>query len=655
MKPRYLTKSRYKLAKECPHKLFYTSKKDYYNAKIGDEFLLALAEGGFQVGELAKHYYPNGINIETLDFEKALKQTNELLQQENVTIYEAAFLLETLFIRADIVIKNGNHLKLIEVKAKSFDPNFDSFFSKRNDSIKADWSPYLHDVAFQKHVISKAYPQLSISSYLLLADKSSLTSIDGLNQLFFITKVAERTQVQITHEITPEILGDKILVQVNVDDATDYIWKLPTDNGSFEEEIKLFASKYFYDERFGPKVGAYCAKCEFKIKENNIASNYKSGFHECWETIGFTRDQLQLPLVLELWNSKRKQEFISRGIYFLNQLTREDLEPKTKSKLIKTQSSLSHIDRQQLQIQKSKNNDSTHFINKEGIVDEMERWKYPLHFIDFETTAVAIPFNKGRRPYEQIAFQFSHHVMAQNGTIEHVGEWINSKRGIFPNFEFARALRQELKNDSGSVFRYAAHENTILNVIHKQLKDSNEPDKDELCVFIESITHSSSSNANKWEGERDMIDLRDLVLKYYYNPLTNGSNSIKHLLPAIISCSEFLQNKYSKPIYGTALKSKNCEEHVWIIHDEMGKIINPYKTLPLIHEGIDNEILDEFIIDDATGIADGGAAMIAYAKMQFSQMTEQERENIVSALKRYCELDTMAMVMIVEAWKDWCK
>jgi hypothetical protein len=57
MKTRYLTKSRYKLAKECAHKLFYTSKKDYYNSKLDDEFLLALAEGGYQVGELAKQYY----------------------------------------------------------------------------------------------------------------------------------------------------------------------------------------------------------------------------------------------------------------------------------------------------------------------------------------------------------------------------------------------------------------------------------------------------------------------------------------------------------------------------------------------------------------------------------------------------------------------
>ena len=51
IKGRYLTKSRFKLAMECPRKLFYTGKEDVYeNKKIEDTFLVALADGGHQVG-----------------------------------------------------------------------------------------------------------------------------------------------------------------------------------------------------------------------------------------------------------------------------------------------------------------------------------------------------------------------------------------------------------------------------------------------------------------------------------------------------------------------------------------------------------------------------------------------------------------------------
>jgi hypothetical protein len=39
---------------------------------------------------------------------------------------------------------------------------------------------------------------------------------------------------------------------------------------------------------------------------------------------------------------------------------------------------------------------------------------------------------------------------------------------------------------------------------------------------------------------------------------------------------------------------------------------------------------------------------IQFSKMQFSEMTEQERNAIIRGLLKYCELDTLAMVMIYE-------
>ena len=48
----------------------------------------------------------------------------------------------------------------------------------------------------------------------------------------------------------------------------------------------------------------------------------------------------------------------------------------------------------------------------------------------------------------------------------------------------------------------------------------------------------------------------------------------------------------------------------------------------------------------------GGAAMIAYAKLQYCDLPSSERAAIREALLRYCELDTLAMVMLYEYWKD---
>ena len=75
-----MTKSRFKLDLECPAKLFYTGKPEYANQSLDDSFLLALAEGGFQVGELAERTFPGGHEIDTLDSDGALARTHEWLQ-----------------------------------------------------------------------------------------------------------------------------------------------------------------------------------------------------------------------------------------------------------------------------------------------------------------------------------------------------------------------------------------------------------------------------------------------------------------------------------------------------------------------------------------------------------------------------------------------
>lgn len=48
-------------------------------------------------------------------------------------------------------------------------------------------------------------------------------------------------------------------------------------------------------------------------------------------------------------------------------------------------------------------------------------------------------------------------------------------------------------------------------------------------------------------------------------------------------------------------------------------------------------------------------AVTVYARMQFEEMRDTEREERRTALLKYCELDTLAMVMIYEAWREWVK
>ncbi|HZI52241.1 MAG TPA: hypothetical protein VFD56_00950, partial [Chitinophagaceae bacterium] len=85
MTQKYFTKSLFKTALDCPAKLFYVNKKEQYaDESIDDPFLEALAEGGFQVGELAKYLFSEDpvkeqITIATKDYDEAIDLTNKKL------------------------------------------------------------------------------------------------------------------------------------------------------------------------------------------------------------------------------------------------------------------------------------------------------------------------------------------------------------------------------------------------------------------------------------------------------------------------------------------------------------------------------------------------------------------------------------------------
>ena len=194
--PKYFTKSAFAMSLECPRRLYYAYDKDVYaNQDVDDEFLKSLAEGGFQVGEFAKLCYGIGPEntVKTLESADAIRQTKELLSQDYVNIAEAAFLKDNMFVRADIIEKNGDVINLIEVKAKSWNPLKDSFVAKKGKATDGQIRPYLYDVAFQKYVIVQALKEMfpdknfTVKAFLMLADKSKTATVNGLNQLFIIS------------------------------------------------------------------------------------------------------------------------------------------------------------------------------------------------------------------------------------------------------------------------------------------------------------------------------------------------------------------------------------------------------------------------------------------------------------------------------------
>ena len=616
---KYLTKTLFKKGLECPLKLTV----NYKSPQEKNEFLSALADGGFQAEELSRLHYRPGYLIDDRDYANSLKNTNDLLKKPDSIIYEAAFLHENLFVRTDILVKTGNVIKVIEVKAKSFDSTMNNVFINNSGRIRPEWRLYLFDLAFQKYVVQKSYPEYSIQSYLMLADKSKRASIDGLNQLFQITKNPNsRTGIDVKVESIEDI-GDPIMEPRNLSGLiNDIISKdIHKIHGlSFKSLVENFTELYTNQKEINWKDynGHVCRECW--MEQFNIGDE----------------DKLR-PNIYELWQFRNQKTLFKSNIFFLDQLQKSDFDEPLETHL-------SIKNRQLLQIEKrvneSLNKPVDFYLDVDNLRDEMLEWKFPLHFIDFETCTSALPFTKGRHPYEQIAFQYSHHIIYSDGKIEHKSEYINAEPGKFPNYDFVRSLKKDLEFDNGSVFKYATHENSILNAIYDQLIDSDETDKNELMDFIQSVTNKKENNKLIWRGERDMIDMCDLVKKYFYDSYMKGSNSIKVVLPAVIKICEFVNKKYSKKIGEINTTSLNfSNDHVWIQDGNL----DPYSSLPIPDFSTITKP-----VGDINKLNNGGDALTAYAKIQYLEMSSQERKIIKESLLKYCELDTLAMVMIYE-------
>ena len=152
-----------------------------------------------------------------------------------------------------------------------------------------------------------------------------------------------------------------------------------------------------------------------------------------------------------------------------------------------------------------------------------------------------------------------------------------------------------------------------------------------------------------------MYDLCKLSKDAYFHVSTKGSSSIKKVLPAVMKTSSFLREQYSQPIYGAdaGIPSMNYQDFTWWQRDEFGNPQDPYSLLTKYAEDLLGETVLSNEDPDDLVIAEGGAATTAYARLQFESLNPTTRVKINEALLRYCELDTLAMVMIVQGWKNF--
>ena len=152
-------------------------------------------------------------------------------------------------------------------------------------------------------------------------------------------------------------------------------------------------------------------------------------------------------------------------------------------------------------------------INKDAIKKIMDSLVYPLYFIDFETFQLAVPEYDGTKPYQQLPFQYSLHIIKdKNSKVEHKEFLAEIDDKVFIR-HFAESMIKDIP-DNGSVIIYnKSFEPARLNEIARMYPD-----------LADELRRINSQ----------MVDfLEPFKSRDYYMKEFEGSASIKKVLPAL--------------------------------------------------------------------------------------------------------------------------
>ena len=152
-------------------------------------------------------------------------------------------------------------------------------------------------------------------------------------------------------------------------------------------------------------------------------------------------------------------------------------------------------------------------IDRSAIGNFLERWKYPLYFLDFETFQQAVPEFEGVRPYEQIPFQFSLHRLDGAGE-EPVHSEFLAEAGADPRANLATALAAAI-GPEGSIIAYnQSFEKSVIKRLGEQFPEFSA----QFAGMLERF-----------------VDLMEPFEKgWYYTKEMGGRHSIKAVLPALV-------------------------------------------------------------------------------------------------------------------------
>jgi hypothetical protein len=154
-------------------------------------------------------------------------------------------------------------------------------------------------------------------------------------------------------------------------------------------------------------------------------------------------------------------------------------------------------------------------VNKEAIKNFLDTLQYPLYFLDYETLSGVVPYFDGQRPYQQVPFQYSLHILESPESKLRQTEYLHCE-----NSDPVKPLCEQLIKDCGDTGTIISWNkgfemrcNTDMGALYPEFADA-----------LEAI------NAR-------IVDLGDPFKPsngWYSDPRCEGSWSIKKVLPVVV-------------------------------------------------------------------------------------------------------------------------
>jgi len=261
-------------------------------------------------------------------------------------------------------------------------------------------------------------------------------------------------------------------------DLTDQIAQRAEE---IEREIEL-ARKYLLSET-EPKGPCHCV--------------YKGRANHC-TTFGYTNPNIPAYGVHDLAHigssPKKLKELVDEEIFSLTDVPAGfAFSPAQKAQV--------HVHRSGEQI-----------VQERAIAKELGELTFPLHFIDYETFAPAVPLFDGYGPYDPIPLEYSLHVIGVPGEEPIHREFLHAE-ATDPSEAFVRSLAEHVAPFGSILVWNKSFESTVNDSIARRLPRLG----DYLAEFNDR-----------------MYDLKDIFAKQYFvHRNFRGSTSIKSVLPVL--------------------------------------------------------------------------------------------------------------------------